>query len=63
MRPDLEADFRNQQALLLRLTAERLEVADGTPVAEELDQQIARITGIVRSYQTVKWYEGNAEGE
>jgi hypothetical protein len=57
MRPDLEADFRNQEALLLRLIAERLEVADGTPAAEELDQQIAKVKGLVRSYQTVKWYE------
>jgi hypothetical protein len=55
MRPDLEADFRNQRVLLLRLIADRLEVADGTSVAEELDQQIAKVKGLVGSYQTVKW--------
>lgn len=57
MRPDLEINFRNQEALLLRLIADRLDVLDGTPAAVELDRQIANVKGVVLSYQIVKWYE------
>jgi hypothetical protein len=57
MHPNLEADFRNQQTLLLRLIAERLELCDGTPAAEEVDQRIAQAKALVHSYQAIKWSE------
>jgi hypothetical protein len=60
MHPDLEADFRNQPTLLLRLIAERRQLPDGGRAAEEIDRLIAKVKELVRSYQTVKWYEGEA---
>ena len=58
MHPDLEADFRNQQTLLLRLIAERRQLPDGTLAAEQIDRLIAKVKELVRAYQTVKRYEG-----
>jgi hypothetical protein len=57
MHPSLEADFRNQQASLLRLIAERLDMQDGTTAAGEVDQQIAQAKARVHSYQAIKWSE------
>jgi hypothetical protein len=57
MHPYMEADFRNQQSLLLRLIAERIELGDGTPAAEEVDQRIAQAKALVHSYQAIKWSE------
>jgi hypothetical protein len=54
----MEEDFLNQKTLLLRLMAERLSSADGTPAAAELEEQIVKVKEIVHSYQTVKWHEG-----
>jgi len=58
VRPDLETDFRNQQVLLLSLIADRLDVADETLAAQEIERQITKTKALVRSYQTVKWFEG-----
>jgi len=54
---DLEKDFRNHQQMLLRLFNERKVLLDGSLKALELDKQICKVENVVRSYQTVKWYE------
>jgi hypothetical protein len=61
MRPDLEQDFENQRALLFVLLDERKELADGSDAAHKVDKQIAKVENVVRSYQTVKWYEQDLE--
>ena len=62
MHPDQEVDFLNQKTLLLRLIAERLDLADGTPAAAELDEQIVKVKELVGSYQTINGTRGKAEG-
>jgi hypothetical protein len=54
---DLEKDFRNHQQMPLRLFNERKVLLDGSLKALELDKQICKVENVVRSYQTVKWYE------
>jgi hypothetical protein len=54
---ELERDFRNHQQMLLALLKERKNLADGSPTALELEKQIGKVQSVVRSYQTVKWYE------
>jgi len=58
LHPDLEVDFLNQKTLLLRLIAERLKLADRTPAAAALDEQITKAKALVRSYRILKLYEG-----
>lgn len=57
MNSDLEKDFRNHQQMLLALLSERKDLLDGSRKALELDKQICKVENVVRSYQTVKWYE------
>jgi hypothetical protein len=59
MHPNLEADFRQQQTLLLRLIQERHELVNGAPAANEVDRNIAKARDLMRSYRTIKWYERN----
>jgi hypothetical protein len=54
---ELESDFRNHQQMLLALLQERKDATDGSRNALELDRQIGKVESVVRSYQTVKWYE------
>ena len=57
MNSDLEEDFRNHQKMLLALLNERKDLIDGSRKALEVDRQIDNVESVVRSYQTVKWYE------
>ena len=60
MNSDLEADFRNHKKMLLALRSERKDLLDESRDALELDKQICKVESVVRSYQTVKWYEQEA---
>jgi len=57
---DLEEDFRNHKKMLLELLSERKGLLDESRDALELDKQICKVESVVRSYQTVKWYEQEA---
>jgi len=46
--------------MLLALLNERNDLLDGSREALELDKQIRKVESVVRSYQTVKWYEQEA---
>ena len=46
--------------MLLALLSERKDLLDGSRKALELDKQIGKVKNVVRSYQTVKWYEQEA---
>jgi hypothetical protein len=61
LKPDLEWDFKSQQALLFVLLDERKELTDASDAARKVDKQIAKVEDVVRSYQTVKWYEQDLE--
>jgi hypothetical protein len=57
MKPHLEEDFKNQQALLFALTDERRGVANGSPAAIELDKEIGGCQAYIRAYQLLKCYD------
>ena len=60
MKPDLENGFKIQQSLLLALIHERMNLADGSNAAAEIDRQISKVENNIRSYQVVKLYEQQA---
>jgi hypothetical protein len=60
VKPDLENDFKIQQSLLLALIHERMNLADGSNAAAEIDRQISKVENNIRSYQVVKLYEQQA---
>jgi hypothetical protein len=54
MKPHLEEDFKNLQALLFVLTDERRSVTNGSPAAIKLDKEIEVCQAHIRSYQMLK---------
>jgi hypothetical protein len=57
MKPHLKEDCKNLQTLLFALTDKRRSLANDSPVAIKIDEEVEVCQAYIRSYRTLKRHE------